>query len=367
MFDSYSGRSFVGSGAGLTKRLAPEFRGTSTVIFFFCYIIVKLEVMNLPALNESIVIGKKVFVRGDIDVPLEQGVIKDDTRLVDIWPTLEFLLSKNALVTLAGHIGRPGGKVVPELSTRPVIDWVRARGGEKVKVLENLRFDPREEANDGGFAKELAGLADIYVNEAFAVAEREHASLVGVPRYLPHFAGFRLVKEMETLGGLLDHPSLPMVVIIGGAKLETKMPLIAKMANLAEAVVVGGKLLSEIKVGSPIMGMEKVKNLRLTPDGKDVTLDSVDRMATLISSAGTIVWNGPLGMIEDYVYQVGTRRIAELIAVSKAYKVVGGGDTVGFLKKLSLVDRFDFVSTGGGSMLKFLAGEKLPGVEALLE
>jgi phosphoglycerate kinase len=335
--------------------------------------------------------GKKVFVRGDIDVPLEsqnsngKSKILDDTRLKDIWPTIEFLLKQNCQVILAGHLGRPGGKVVPELSSRPIAQWFEdhvANGsnvtdGEfggiggfvvnhQLTVLENLRFDPREESNDEEFAKELAGLAEVYVNECFAVNERAHASVVGVPKFLLHFAGFRLSKELEMLGKVSENPVRPLVAIIGGAKLETKIPVISKMAGIADCVIVGGKLLAEIIVGSPIMAMEKVKLLRLTENGKDTTLESIDRYLPILQSAGTIVWNGPVGMVEDYTYQVGTRRLAEIIASSRAFKVLGGGDTVGIVDKLGLMDKFDWVSSGGGSMLKLLAGEVLPGVEAIL-
>ncbi len=336
--------------------------------------------IKLPVVDQiSDISGKRIFVRGDIDVPLNEGHIKDDTRLRDIWPTIEFLLSKNCQVVLAGHLGRPEGKVVPELSSRPVASWVsdhvngqvsEIQGGFKVNeqiiVLENLRFNPGEEENSPEFAQHLASLAEVYVNESFAVDEREHASIVGVPKLLPHYAGFRLAREIEVLSKVLENPARPLVVIIGGAKLETKIPLISKMENVADAVIVGGKLLSEIKIGSPIMAMEKVKILRLTDNTKDITLESIDRQSAILASAGTIVWNGPVGLVEEYNYQVGTRRIAELVAASPAYKIVGGGDTVGFLEKLGLTEKYDWVCSGGGSMLKFLAGEKLPGVEALL-
>lgn len=343
--------------------------------------------IKLPILDQAFNIsGKKVLVRGDIDVPIKDGSIQDETRLKDIWPTIDFLLKQNCQVFLAGHLGRPEGKILAELSSRPVAEWMgKSVSGEVLQitstkignfetfkvsdnltVLENLRFDPREEANDPGFAAELSELASIYVNECFAVDERAHASVVGVPKNLPHFAGFRLSKELEMLEKILENPVRPLVVIIAGAKLETKIPVITKMAEHAEFVIVGGKLLTEIIVGSPIMAMEKVKLLRLTENGKDTTLESIDRYLPILQTAGTIVWNGPVGMVEDYTYQVGTRRIAEVVAVSKAVKVLGGGDTIGIVDKLGLSNKFDWISSGGGSMLKFLAGEKLPGVEALL-
>lgn len=353
--------------------------------FFLGKRIVKLEEMKrLPEINDDLA-GKKVFVRGDIDVPIEGGVIKDDTRLIDIWPTIEWLLSKNCEVVLAGHLGRPGGKATPELSTRPVAEWLskKIQAGDSVieekvgefngfnitknlAVLENLRFDPREEENNEDFGKALADLAEIYVNEAFAVSERKHASIVGTPKYLSHFAGLRFQKEVEVLSSVLENPARPLVVVIGGAKLETKIPLISKMAQIADAVIVGGKLLAEIAVGNPILGMDKVKLLRLTPDGKDVTLESIAKIEGLLSDSKTTVWNGPMGLVENFTYQVGTRRLAEFIGGTMAKKIVGGGDTVGFLKKLGVESQYSWVSSGGGSMLNFLATGSLPGIEALL-
>ncbi len=156
-------------------------------------------------------------------------------------------------------------------------------------------------------------------------------------------------------------------MVIGGSKRETKVSLISKMAQLADTVIVGGKLLAEIAVGSPILGMEKVKLLRLTPDGKDVTLESLSKVETLLSGAKTIVWNGPMGLVENYTYQVGTRRLAEFIGKTTARKIVGGGDTVGFLKKLGIESQYGWISSGGGSMLNFLATGSLPGIDALLE
>lgn len=323
--------------------------------------------MRLSIIDETIR-DKKVFVRGDIDIPLNP---LDDTRLNDIWPTIEFLLKQNCTVVLAGHLGRPEGKGIPELSSKPVAEWMREQVSriagqqvsntvsgvclkgnicgfavtEKLIVLENLRFDPREEANDEEYAKELASLAEVYVNEAFATCEREHASIVGVPKLLPHFAGFRLAKEVEVLSGVLENPRRPLLVIIGGAKIETKQPVIAKMAGFADSVLVGGKL----------TGKEE----------NDMLEEEMAGWPEKITSAGTIIWNGPVGKIEEITFQVGSRRLAELIAASRAYKIVGGGDTVGFIDKLGLTSKFDWVSSGGGSMLKLLAGEKLPGIEAL--
>jgi len=304
--------------------------------------------MNLPVIDESVK-NKRVLVRGDIDVPLNPF---DDTRLKAIKPTIDFLLENDCQVTLCGHLGRPNGKVVPELSTKIIIDWFKkedsGRGqNDKLFVLENLRFDPREENNDPEFARGLAQNQDVYVNEAFADSERAHASIVGVPKLLPHYAGFRLAKEIEVLSKILENPDRPLLVIIGGAKIDTKQPLIDKMKNFADAVIVSEK------IASPA-----ARN--------DVNADFFDKFSEIFVKSKTIIWNGPFGQIEDEKYQAGTKKLAELILENKdAYKIVGGGDTVGFLDKIGLTEKFDWVCSGGGSMLAFLAGESLPGIEAL--
>ena len=304
--------------------------------------------MNLPVIDDSIN-NKRVLVRGDIDIP--EG---DFFRLEAIKPTIDFLLKNNNQVILCGHIGRPNGKIVDGLSTKIISDWFKKEDSiaslqnDKLIVLENLRFDPREEANDESLAKELATLADVYVNEAFAACEREHASIVGVPKLLPHFAGFRLAKEVEVLSKVLENPTRPLLVIIGGAKIETKQPLIDKMKTFADTVIVSEK------IASPV-----ARN--------DINTDYFDKFSEIFINAKTIIWNGPFGQIEDEEYQAGTKRLVELILENKeAYKIVGGGDTIGFLNKSGLTDKFNWVCTGGGSMLKFLSGEKLPGIQALM-
>ncbi len=327
--------------------------------------------MKLPVIDQAQVEGKRVFVRGDIDVPLASGQIVDDTRLNDLWPTIEWLLSKNCQVILAGHLGRPEGKVVTELVVKPVADWFKNKAGDKVRVLENLRFDPREEANSEDFARQLADMADIYVDEAFGACYEGHASIVGVPKFLPHYAGLRLAKEVEVLSGILAYPKRPILVIIGGAKVETKAPVIAKIQNWADRVLVGGKIVTEVfpfaRQSGINLNRDKVITFPLTADFKDIFPQAIYDASADFLLAETIVWNGPFGAIEEEKWQVGTDKVIDLILQNKrAFKVVGGGDTVGYLNKLGLASRFDWVSCGGGSMLKFLAGETLPGVEALL-
>lgn len=337
--------------------------------------------LQLPALHTGDLANKKVLLRGDIDVPIVDGKVADDTRLKDSLPTIEFLFQNNASIVLCGHLGRPEGQIKPELSVKPVAQWYLERLkvlgqlqqekignfdafriSDRLTILENLRFDSREEAGDESFARELASLGQVYVNESFAESYKTTASIVGVAKLLPHFAGFRFVAEIENLTKVLESPERPLLVVIGGAKIDTKLPVIEKMASLADNVIVGGKLSLEYKSNNP-----KVKVLTLESSGKDVALESITSVEPLISNANIIVWNGPVGYVEDYSFQVGTRRLAELFAANQtAFKVVGGGDTVGFIDKLGLTEKFNWVSSGGGSMLKFLAGEKLPGIEALL-
>jgi len=326
----------------------------------------------LPIIDETIT-NKRVLVRGDIDVPID-----DYTRLEAIKPTIDYLLDQSNVVILCGHLGRPTGGYEEKFSAKRVAHWFankeispgwiegRFHGFEIDRnfiVLENLRFFPEEEKNDPGFAQELASLAEVYVNESFANCERAHASMVGVPKLLPHFAGLRLVKEIEMLSKVINNPHRPVLAIIGGAKIETKAPVIDKMSSLADKVLIGGKIVTE--AFNYNLDRSKVVALPLTQDFKDIFPQAIADAEADFLLANTIIWNGPFGAIERW--QAGTKKVAQLILKNKkAYKVVGGGDTVDFLRKLGITDQFDWVSTGGGSMLNFLAGEKLPGIEALL-
>lgn len=368
--------------------------------------------MQLPLFKNANVKGKRVFVRVDLDVPLAQHAIRDtqhvgiedDTRLKAALPTIEYLLKQNCKVIIAGHLGRPKG-VDKLLSLEPVARWFSSKYhvlsikygtlgelsgwqiGENVFLLENLRFYEGEEKNDAEFARQLAGLADIYVNDAFAMSHRKHASIVGITHFLPHFAGLRLQEEVETLSAILENPKRPLAVIIGGAKLETKLPLVEKMHHLADYVLVGGKLVEDTKTLlkmqheklNPKPGEKKSALLiaDLRPDGADITPNSVENFLQIVALAKTVIWNGPLGKISQDQTKLsdseeGSKRLAEGLVKSSAYTVVGGGDTVGFLEKACLLDSFaclprtrSFLSTGGGAMLALLSGEKLPGIEAL--
>lgn len=350
---------------------------------------------TLPDVKTASVSGKKVFLRADLDVPLSKtGAIDDDTRLNAWFKTLSYLLEQNATVIIGGKLGRPRG-IDEGLSVKPIASWLSQklndlnievleskRGdfkgweiGQRVFLLENLQFYKEEKANDQIFAGKLAALAQVFVNDAFAVCHRENASVVGIPKLLPHFAGFRLQKEIEELGIVLEQPKRPLVVIIGGAKLETKLPLVTKMDCLADYVLVGGKLAQE---KDAILQAEREKEsdtkhlviADLIPSGFDITEESTRAFVEIIQNAQLVVWNGPMGKIEEgngEGTEVGTERVAQAIAESSAHTVVGGGDTLEFLRKRNLTDKFSFCSTGGGAMLAFLSGEALPGIEVLLK
>lgn len=365
--------------------------------------------MNLPLLEKAKVSGKTVFLRVDLDVPLSKFKvqnsefrIEDDTRLVASLKTIEYLLKHNAKIIISGHLGRPKpvhqalGVRRQEFSLLPVAHWFvktlkhnsqfiihasklgEFKGweiGHRLFLLENLRFYPGEEANDPGFAKKLASLADIYVNDAFAMCHRNHASVAGVPKFLPHFAGLRLQKEVETLTWVIENPKRPLVVIIGGKKIETKLPLVEKMRRIADYVLVGGKIASESKVLVKVQHEKIVghKSVLIVADtnvkGFDITEKDAENFLQIISLARTIIWNGSMGIIgtkrQNLSSEAGTKKIAEGILKTTAYSVVGGGDTVEFLNKLRIINRFSFVSTGGGAMLSFLSQKFMPGLKAL--
>ncbi len=308
----------------------------------------------------------KVFVRCDLDVPIENGKILERYRLDSSLETLNYIKEKGALPVIAGHIGKPGGVYDENLSTRNLLPYFNDKLGENnFELLENLRFDPREEQNNEAYAKELALRADIYVNECFATSHREHTSVVLLPKIIPHYAGFRLQKEIETLGLLIRSAEKPFVGIVGGAKLESKMPVINKLLAICDTVLLGGKLSSSWNSTIP-------NNLVLPSDsidGKDIGPQTIERFASIISSAKTVLWVGPLGLYEEEKYNRGTSEIAfhisKLTKGSKLKSVVGGGDTIAALESIGLLHTFSFASTGGGAMLQFLVDGTLPGIEVL--
>lgn len=342
---------------------------------------------EFKSIQDAKVRGIRVLVRCDFDVPIANGRIEDDSRLASGLETIKFLIEEGATVIACGHIGRPV-KEDSKLTTEPIAKWFTHKfldtELESVKidefkgfklndnfyVLENLRFNKGEEENDEDFAKSLGALADIYVNEAFGVSHRSHASITGVAKLLPHFGGFHLRREIKVLSQILENPKRPLTFIIGGAKIETKLPLISKMHRLADFVLVGGELAEQTK----ILAQEQHKKITgqkamllvadLTSDKYDITLNSVENFREVIERSETIVWNGPMGFIEEG-YTEATIELAKIINNSSAYRVIGGGDTIGFLNNKKLLDNFDFVSMGGGAMLEFLSGEKLPGLKVL--
>jgi len=342
--------------------------------------------MPLPQLQDFDFQGKKVLVRCDLDVPLEcqkskgknqKCEIKDETRIRGCLATIEYLLKNGASVILLGHLGRPQGKVVEELKMAPVKQkLVELLGTDNFTLKENLRFNPAEENNDSEFARQLASLGDFYVNEAFAVSHRKHASIVGIPKFLPHAAGLHFVKEVENLSLAREKPERPLVFIIGGAKPETKVAYLDSFSRMADTVLVGGTIginqKSKINLACRQAGNQnynsKVKNIiysDLVESGLDIDKNSVKRFSEIIRTARTVIWNGPMGKYEVGKWEAGTKEVAQAIAESKGFKIVGGGDTIAALKKFGFLDKMDWVSCGGGAMLEFLARGTLPGIEAL--
>lgn len=328
---------------------------------------------------------KRILLRCDLNCPInESGDIIDDFRIRKAIPTIEYLLSKDAKIILMSHLDDPKGEIIEKLRLNNVqeelfkhldLSILKAPDcvGDNVKkiademrpcevlLLENLRFHKEEEENDNNFAKELASLGDIFVNDAFGASHRAHASIVGVPKFLPSFAGILLGKEVKTLKSILEKPKKPLVGIFGGVKIDTKLPIIQKFLNIADFVLIGGKIANEIKFSN-----SKLVAAECEGHGFDINKESIEKFKKIIRKAGTIVWNGPLGYFEKQEYEKGTKEIAEAIAESKAFKVLGGGETLFAASKYDLENKVDFLSTGGGAMLEFLAGDKLPGLKPIL-
>ena len=331
----------------------------------------------MRSIEDADVSGKRVVVRCDFDVPIKNGEIEDDTRIDNNIPTLKYLLEKGAKLFLISKLGRPKSKD-PNLSLKHVIGAVSQKLSREVKfkedldenipgdvtLLENLRFWPEEEAGDLEFSKKLASFGQLYVNECFATSHRTDASFVGIPKYLPSYAGLNLIKEIEELKKMLEHPARPLVSIIGGAKIETKMPVIDNLAKVSDTVLVGGKLMFEVDLAYL---PENVLVAHDNVDKKDIGPKSAKMFREYIAEAKTVIWNGPMGVFEEEKYLEGTKQLAQAVASSDCYSVIGGGDTIAALDKLRLIDKIDFVSSGGGAMLEFLAGKELPGIKALEE
>jgi phosphoglycerate kinase len=381
--------------------------------------------------------GKRVLVRVDVNVPLVDGAVVDDTRVRASLPTLRYLVDHGARVIVVSHLGRPDGAPDPRYSLRPVrrtlqrllgrnvvfVDDIvgpeaheavsRMVDGE-VLMLENVRFDPGEKRNDPEFARALASLADIYVNDAFGAAHRDHASTAGVARLLPAYAGLLLAHEVETLTAMLTDPARPFVAILGGSKVSDKFGVIDRLMDCCDTLVIGGGMCftmlvaKGVDVGDSIVEPEWVDSAKATmakaeergieillpvdfvvaeamepdaetrivareeiPDGMmglDIGPTTVELFKNAISEARTIFWNGPMGVFEMPPFENGTRQVALAVARNnRAASIVGGGDSVAALKKFDLEERVTFVSTGGGASMQLLEGVPLPGLTALLD
>lgn len=294
--------------------------------------------------------GKRVLVRVDWNVPMENNVVLDTFRIEKSIPTLQYLESQGAKMIIATHL--------EEGSVEALKQFVP----EGAELLPNLRENAGEEGNSEEFAKELASKADVYVNDAFSVCHRNHASIVGVPKILPSYAGLHLAEEIRELSKAFN-PLHPFLFILGGAKIETKMPLIEKFLNLADEIFVAGL------IAKPFSETELGKHHKISYPHGDITALDIDKETTenlksKIENSEFILWNGPVGKYENDL-KMGTLAIAEMLANSEKTTIVGGGDTLAAIKELDLYDKFTFVSTGGGAMLDFLANSTLPGIEAL--
>ncbi|MAG60057.1 hypothetical protein CMO96_04690 [Candidatus Woesebacteria bacterium] len=322
--------------------------------------------------------GKRILLRADLDVDVENGKVSDDTRLQAVIPTIRYLVENGSgRITVIGHRGRPKGQKIEDLSLKPVSEHLEgllieevgkeAVGEMDMSIMENLRFDPGEDSNDKRFVEHLAHDGDVYINDAFSVSHRESASIVGLPKVMPHAAGLHLAEEIENLSKVLKDPKKPVVFVVGGGKGDKEV-LIDKFLDHAEWVLVGGVLPQTIKsYCREEDGKMCVSAAHLNREGADITPDSARNFAEVIKGAGTIVWNGPMGDIDSGFWD-GTKVIADAVVENRsAFKVIGGGDTIRLLKKLGFLERMDYVSTGGGAMLEFLAYGDLPGLKALRE
>jgi len=333
--------------------------------------------------------NKRVLLRTDFNVPLENGAILDDFRIRESLPTIEHILKQDkSKIVIISHLGRPEGKIDPQYSLEPVAkklgellkkevifikDILSKEGDEAVRSLEsgqvalaeNLRFYPQEEAGDEQFAIDLCHHFGVYVNDAFSVSHRAHASIFQIPKFKPSCAGLLMQKEIEELSKALKPSKRPSIAIIGGAKIETKMPVIENMAQTYDAVLVGGR----IAVEAQEQKLKFSENVVLPEDYVDGSLDigpkTAEKYGMAISSASFLVWNGPMGKFEEEKYVAGSKTVLDALSGSDAWKIAGGGETLEFIHKYNMAGKFDFISSGGGAMLEFLSGTKLPGIEAL--
>jgi phosphoglycerate kinase len=339
------------------------------------------------SVRDADVAGKRVLVRVDFNVPLEDGRVADDTRIRAALPTLELLLERGAAeLVLMSHLGRPKGED-PAFAMEPVRERLRELlPDERVRLLENTRFNPGETKNDPELARELASHGDLFVNDAFGSAHRAHASTEGVAHLLPAYAGLLLERELEELGALLEAPEPPFVAVVGGAKVEDKIGVLRSLAERADRILVGGKMAEERETlaelgDTAVLPTDAVAAAAFEPDAEvklvavdevpdrwlalDIGPDTRERFAEEIGRARTVFWNGPMGVFEFPRFAEGTQAVAQAVAAATAHTVVGGGDSVRAVEELGLADRIDWVSTGGGASLELLEGKELPGVLAI--
>ena len=393
---------------------------------------------NKKTILDVDVAGRKVLLRCDFNVPpdKETGAITSDKRIVAALPTIRYLLEKKAAVIACSHLGKPKGEWKPKLSLAPVArrlsellgqevifasdivgEDAKAKAaalqGGQIMLLENLRFDPREEKNDPSFAKELASLAELYVSDAFGTVHRAHASTAGVAAYLPAVSGLLVAKELEVMGGALNDPKRPFVAVLGGAKVSDKIGVINNLLDKADTIIIGGgmaytfakaqggsigkSLCEEDKLDYAREMIEKAKrngvklllpsdtvaaddfsndarrqvvSTMAIPDGwegMDIGPDTIRTFCDAVKGAGTVVWNGPMGVFEFDNFAAGTRAMAQALADSGAVTIVGGGDSAAAVEQMGFADRITHISTGGGASLEFLEGLELPGVACLLD
>jgi phosphoglycerate kinase len=331
--------------------------------------------------------NKRVLVRSDLNVPLEDGKIADETRIQASLPTIRLLLDEGAdKVTVCSHLGRPKGPD-PEFSLRPVEERLRELvADERLNVLENTRFNPGETKNDPAFARELANGSDLFVQDAFGSVHRAHASTVGVAELLPAYAGLLLEQELEALGKLLGEVERPFVLISGGAKVDDKLGVLQNLGGKADTVLIGGKMAEQIRSENPLTfdvvlpvdvvaanefaadAEAKVTPYDALPEGwlgLDIGPESRELFAQHVAAARTIFWNGPMGVFEWPRFAEGTKAVATAVAASPGYSVVGGADSARALAELGLADKVSWLSTGGGAALELLEGKELPGVAAI--
>lgn len=390
--------------------------------------------MAIRSLKELALGGRRVFCRVDFNVPLDGTTVTDDTRIRESLPTIEHILAEGGRLVLASHLGRPKGKRVPEMSLEPAAqrlaellgigevvltddcigDGARKVVGDlrdgQVALLENLRYHDEEEKNDEAFARELAKLCDVYVNDAFGSSHRAHASVAGLPKLIGEKgAGFLLDKELAALDKLRTEPAKPYVAVLGGAKVSDKIGVIEALLTKVDVLVIGGAMANtflaaqghsmgkslveedklplaravlqkadargvqlllptDLRVGSGLkdtVAVDSGLDVDATSMALDVGAETASRYADVVRKAGAVFWNGPMGLFENPAFAAGTLAVAEAMAACPGFTVVGGGDSVAAIQQAGLASKYDHVSTGGGASLEYLEGKKLPGVEAL--